>query len=114
MGYGELDECRQCPFRNEGIELVLPPRPSRTGWLIDELGGGTVVLNDAERSQPAVRLAADRIAALLKEHRVLFRGDRPQGWTAPGAVSAAPAPWSSGGLRAAARIRPWRSALSLP
>jgi hypothetical protein len=37
-----------------------------------------MVLNDSERHQPAVRLAIDRITALLKEHRALFRGDRPQ------------------------------------
>ncbi len=37
-----------------------------------------LVLNETERHQPAVRRVIDRIAALLTEHRALFRGDRPQ------------------------------------
>ena len=37
-----------------------------------------LVLNESERHQPAVRSVIDRIAALLTEHRALFRGDRPQ------------------------------------
>lgn len=56
------------------------PELRRAGGPIEELAEEQwLVLNDAERRQPAVRLAADRIAALLKEHRALFRGDRPQG-----------------------------------
>ncbi len=38
-----------------------------------------MVLNDTERHQPAVRQVIDHVAALPKEHRALFRGDRPQG-----------------------------------
>ncbi len=56
------------------------PELRRAGGMIDELAEGQwLVLNEAERRQPAVRLAIDRIAALLREHRALFRGDRPQG-----------------------------------
>jgi hypothetical protein len=47
--------------------------PTRSGLTL------RLVLNNTERHQPVVRLAADRIAALLREHRALFRGDRPQG-----------------------------------
>lgn len=55
------------------------PELRRTGELIEELAEQQwMVLNESERRQPAVRLAIDRIAALLKEHRALFRGDRPQ------------------------------------
>lgn len=54
------------------------PELRRVGDLIDELAEEQwLVLNDSERRQPAVRLATDRIAALLREHRALFRGDRP-------------------------------------
>jgi hypothetical protein len=49
------------------------------GGLIEDLAEEQwMVLNDTERHQPAVRQVIDRIAALLKEHRTLFRGDRPQ------------------------------------
>lgn len=55
------------------------PELCRSGRLIDELTEEQwLVLNEAERRQPAVRLAIDGIVALLKEHRALFRGDRPQ------------------------------------
>ena len=54
------------------------PGLRRAGGLIEELAEEQwMVLNDTERHQPAVRLVIDRIAALLKEHRALFRGDRP-------------------------------------
>jgi DNA-binding transcriptional LysR family regulator len=54
------------------------PELRREGGLIAELAEEQwLVLNDSERRQPAVRLAIDRIAALLREHRALFRGDRP-------------------------------------
>jgi DNA-binding transcriptional LysR family regulator len=56
------------------------PGLRRAGGLIEELAEEQwMVLNDTERHQPAVRQVIDRVAALLKEHRALFRGDRPQG-----------------------------------
>jgi DNA-binding transcriptional LysR family regulator len=55
------------------------PELRRASGIIDELAEQQwMVLNESERHQPAVRLAIDRIAALLKEHRALFRGDRGQ------------------------------------
>jgi DNA-binding transcriptional LysR family regulator len=54
------------------------PELRRVGGLIEELAEEQwMVLNDSERHQPAVRQVIDRIAALLKEHRALFRGDQP-------------------------------------
>ena len=54
------------------------PELRRMGTTIDELADQQwMVLNDAERHQPAVRLAIDRLVALLEEHRALFRGERP-------------------------------------
>ncbi|HET7718269.1 MAG TPA: LysR family transcriptional regulator [Bauldia sp.] len=54
------------------------PELRRSGGTIDELAEQQwMVLNDAERHQPAVRLAIDRIVALLDEHRALFRGEKP-------------------------------------
>jgi DNA-binding transcriptional LysR family regulator len=55
------------------------PELRRTGGPIDDLAEQQwLVLNDNERHQPAVRIAIDRIVALLEEHKPLFRGDRPQ------------------------------------
>ncbi len=56
------------------------PALRRSGGVIAELAEEQwLVLNDAERHEPPVRRVIDRIAALLMEHRALFRGDRPQG-----------------------------------
>jgi len=54
------------------------PGLRRTGGIIAELAEEQwLVLNDAERHEPPVRRIIERIAALLREHRALFRGDRP-------------------------------------
>jgi len=54
------------------------PELRRVGDPIAELAEQQwMVLNETERHQPAVRLVIERMAVLLKEHRALFRGDRP-------------------------------------
>lgn len=54
------------------------PGLRRAGGLIAKLAEEqSMVLNDAERHQPPVRRVIERIAALLREHRALFRGDLP-------------------------------------
>jgi DNA-binding transcriptional LysR family regulator len=62
-----------CFVGDEDRELV------RVGDPIAELGGEQwLALNDQARREPAVRTVIDRLVAVLKEHRALFEGERPQ------------------------------------
>jgi len=55
------------------------PELLRIGGPVPELRGEQwLALNDQARREPAVRTVIDRLVALLREHRALFEGERPQ------------------------------------